>query len=114
MKLLFTLRKFVLLSSLMVLSSCTAVNNYYENVKHTSSLSMFLSEEEKLERYQAICKGLGLTEESESWETCLIETMKTHEAAAARSSRANRDAAMERHRAASAKASACGLNPANC
>jgi len=113
MKLLPTVRNFVLLSSLMVLSSCAAVNNYYENVKHTN-FRMFLSEEEKLERYQAICKGLGLTEESESWEICLIETMKTHVAAAARSSRANRDAAMERHRAASARSAACGLNPANC
>ena len=106
MKLLPTVRNFVLLSSLMVLSSCAAVNNYYENVKHTSSVRMFLSEEEKLERYQAICKGLGLTEESESWEICLIETMKTHVAAAARSSRANRDAAMERHREASARPAA--------
>ena len=96
------------------LASCTAMNNYYENVKHTSSLRHFVSEEEKLARYQKTCRSIGITEESEQWEYCLIQAKTIDANAAAQRGAANRAAAQQRHQAAAAKAMACGANPAKC
>lgn len=104
----------IVLIFVMSLTSCTAVNNYYDELKHTSSLRYFVSEEEKLARYQEVCKQIGLTEESEAWEDCLVQARTIDANQAAQRSAANRAAAQQRHQAATAKAMACGANPANC
>jgi hypothetical protein len=89
--------------SVLLLSSCNAANNYYENMKHTSSLRYFVSDEEKLARYQKTCRSIGVTEESDNWEACLITAKQTDESTAAARAATQR-----------AKVQACTMNPANC
>jgi hypothetical protein len=104
--------KIVLLTSFLM--SCTAASNYYENLKHTSSLRYFVSEEEKLARYQDTCRSIGITEESEQWEGCLIQAKTIDDNAAAQRGAVNRASAQQRHQANTARAMACGASPANC
>jgi hypothetical protein len=87
----------------LLLSSCNAANNYYENMKHTSSLRYFVSDEEKLARYQKTCRSIGVTEESDNWDACLITAKQTDESTAAARAASQR-----------AKVQACTMNPANC
>ncbi len=87
--------KYVALVSIIILSSCTAASNYYENLKHTSSLRHFVSDEEKLERYKSVCRSLSITEKSDNWENCLLEAKKIDENAASERGAANRAAAQE-------------------
>jgi len=102
--------KILIIISVFLLSSCNAANNYYENLKHTSSLRYLVSDEEKLERYQYTCNKLGLTQESDNWERCLISAKEMDEAAASQ----RRSSSSEFHKRHAEKARACGMNPANC
>jgi len=72
------------------LQGCNAVGNYTEHMKHTSSLRFFVSEEAKLERWTNSCKSIGVTEESENWETCLMQAKQLDEQAASARSAAAR------------------------
>ena len=101
MKQVFSLGTALLAMGLLV--SCTAASNYYEHLKHTSSLRYFVSDEEKLARYQKACKSIGITEESQQWESCLLSAKSIDEEAAAR-----------RSATSTARARACSMDPANC
>lgn len=96
-------RSGVILLVATILGGCTATNNYWENLKHTSSMRYFVSDEAKLERYTAACKKLGIEPDTDGWERCLLAAKKSDE-----------DSANARSSAVHDRTRACSMDYRNC
>jgi hypothetical protein len=88
---------------LFLLSSCAVTDAYWDNLKHTSSLRHFVSDEAKLERYAEKCRAIGFTSNGERWQECLLTAAEMD----------SRDAAA-RAASSSARSAACGSSYSNC
>lgn len=84
------MKHLLIVSILVALAGCTAVQNIAEDYKYTSALRYFVSDEDKQARYEKICSDIGLKAEDENWIPCLMKARELDEARAnARTSSSN-------------------------
>ena len=72
------------------LMGCAVTDAYWEELKHTSSLRYFISDESKLERYKEKCETLGFKPEDSNWEECLLSVAEIDSRAASARREANK------------------------